>query len=357
MATKRVTKYTYDFRGRRIATDGEGDFYEKTTYDNLDRVTKVERFDTTANGNLVARSETKYDARGRGYETVRHAVDPATGTVGNALTDKTWYDAAGNVIKQQQAGAKLFTKSVYDGLGQVTKQYHGFDVDESTYDEADDVDGDTILEQAEMTYDAAGNVIEQVHRQRYHNATGTGALGGPGTTQPKARVTYNANWHDALGRIIATAAYGTNGGKPLSRPSTIPARSDDVLVTEIEYDNAGDVSAQWNPRNMKTCFEYDAAGRQVKQIMNCVDASSSSSSSSSSSGVAGTDDTNVTVETAYNADGNVKSITAKSSVTGDQTTQYIYGTTLTDSAIASSLLKRKEIYPDSVDDNDVITFE
>ena len=38
MTTTRVTTFTYDFRGRRIATDGEVDFYEKTTYDNLDRV-------------------------------------------------------------------------------------------------------------------------------------------------------------------------------------------------------------------------------------------------------------------------------------------------------------------------------
>jgi len=42
---------------------------------------------------------------------------------------------------------------------------------------------------------------------------------------------------------------------------------------------------------------------------------------------------------------------------GDQTTQYVYGTTLSDSLIASSLLKRAEIYPDSVDGSDKIFFE
>jgi YD repeat-containing protein len=66
---------------------------------------------------------------------------------------------------------------------------------------------------------------------------------------------------------------------------------------------------------------------------------------------------NVTVETAYNADGNVSSITAKNASTGDQVTQYVYGTTLSDSALASSLLKRKEIYPDSSGDSDAIFFE
>ena len=105
--TTRVTRYTVDWRGRRVATDGAEDFYEETSYDNLDRVTEVRRRNTTSGGNLVAKSATRYDERGRVYQTVRYGVDPDTGTVGNALTDNTWYDAAGNVIKQQPAGSRL----------------------------------------------------------------------------------------------------------------------------------------------------------------------------------------------------------------------------------------------------------
>src|SRR5206468_6664255 len=37
-------------------------------------------------GNLIARSETKFDDRGRVYQTIRYAVNVATGIVGNALT-------------------------------------------------------------------------------------------------------------------------------------------------------------------------------------------------------------------------------------------------------------------------------
>ena len=356
MPTTRVTTFANDFRGRRIATDGEVDFYQKNTYDNLNRVTKVERYDTDEEGNLVDRTETKFDDRGRVYQRVQHGVDPTTGDVGNALIENAWHDDAGNVIKEQPAGSKLFTKTKYDGLGRRTKQYQGFDVDESTYSEADDVDGDTILEQTELSYDAASNAVQTTQRQRYHNATGTGELGTPSSTQPKARVPYSATWPDGIGRAQVTANYGTNGGSSLSRPNTIPARSDDVLVTSLEYNDAGQVATQTNPGGIKTCLEYDARSRQVKQIMNCIE-SSSSSSSSSSSDCPDSDDTNVTVETAYNADGNVASITAKNSTTGDQTTQYIYGTTLADSEIASSLLKRKEIYPDSVDDSDAIFFK
>jgi RHS repeat-associated protein len=353
-STTGVTGMTYDWRNRRTDTDGEIDYFQRVTYDNLDRVTTTERYDTTAGGNLIARGETKYDDRGRVYQSVRHAVNPSTGAVGNSLTDNTWYDAAGNVIKSQPAGAELFTKSVYDGLGRRTAQYHGYDTDETSYVDAGTVTGDTILEQTETTYDAASNATKTVHRQRYHNATGTGELGTPSSTQPKARVTYSATWQDAIGRTMAMADYGTNGGSSLTRPDTVPDRSDDILVTSLAYNAAGRMSAQTNPGGVKTCFEYDDAGRQVRQVMNCID---TGSSSSSSSGALESVDTNVTVLTAYNADGNVASITAVNAFTGNQVTQYVYGTTLSDSGIASSLLKRAEIYPDSVDADDRITFE
>jgi len=354
-STTRVTTYTYDWRNRRTDTDGEIDYYEKVYHDNLDRATKTDRYDTTAGGNLIGRSETKHDDRGRVYQNIRYGVNPPTGAVGNSLTDNTWYDAAGNVIKTLPAGSKLFTKNVYDGLGRRTKQYQGFDIDETAYADASSVTGDTILEQNEITYNAASNATQTTQRQRYHNATGTGELNGPSGVQPKARITYTATWHDALGRTIATADYGTNGGSTLSRPSTVPTRSDTAFVTGMAYNSAGQVADTTNPGGIKTCLEYDDRGRQVKQIVNCIE--SSSSSSSSPSGALDSDDTNVTIETAYNADGNAKNITAVNSFTGNQTTQYVYGTTLSDSGIASTLLKRKEIYPDSVDDDDVVLFE
>jgi YD repeat-containing protein len=67
-------------------------------------------------------------------------------------------------------------------------------------------------------------------------------------------------------------------------------------------------------------------------------------------------DCNVTTLTSYTPDGNVATITAVNSATGNQITQYIYGTTLTNSAVATSNLKSAEIYPDSVDGSDQITF-
>ena len=64
-STTRVTNFLFDWRNRRTDTDGEVDFYGQAFYDNLDRVTKVDRRNTTSGGNLIARSETKFDDRGR----------------------------------------------------------------------------------------------------------------------------------------------------------------------------------------------------------------------------------------------------------------------------------------------------
>jgi len=66
----------------------------------------------------------------------------------------------------------------------------------------------------------------------------------------------------------------------------------------------------------------------------------------------GRPDEDVTVETAYNADGQVLTLTARNPSTGDQVTRYVYGATLSDSSIARADLLRAEIYPDSDDTAD-----
>ncbi len=76
--------------------------------------------------------------------------------------------------------------------------------------------------------------------------------------------------------LIATADYGTNGGTALSRPDSVPARSDSVLVTTTSYNSAGRVASTTNPAGIASCLEYDAAGRQAKVVLNCVSGSSSS---------------------------------------------------------------------------------
>lgn len=360
-ATARVTEYLYDWRDRQIAVDGEIDFYQQTFHDNLNRSIRIDRRDTTAQGDLIARSETRFDDRGRVYRTIQYGVYVPGGAVGSGLTSNMWYDAANNVIQSLPAGSKLFTKTTYDGLNRTVAAYSGYTPTGTTNLSAS-VANDVILEQSETTYDAASNGIESVARQRYHNAPATqiGPLQDP-ASDPKARVAYAAMWPDSLGRTQASANYGTNGGTALSRPSTIPSRSDLILVTSMAYDSAGDLLETTDPSGIITRLDYDAVGRRISQILNFLMVSSSSSSSSPSSSSGGGEceasaDTNITVLTSYNADGNVATLTAVNASTGNQVTQYVYGTTLSNSGIATSTLKRKEIYPDSIDDDDVVVF-
>lgn len=352
----RVTSFTSDFRNRQTDIDGEIDFYQKFYYDNLSNVIKIERYNTTSSGNLIGREETKFDDLGRVYESIRYAVDPSDGSVGNSLTDKTWYDATGNILKSAPAGSKLFTKYEYDGLGRELARYIGYDLDETTYAEAGTVTGDTILEQVETTYDDASNVLDVDQYKRFHDATGTGKLNGPSGTQPKARVSYSAIWADGIGRTVASAEYGTNGGTAFSRPATIPSRSDTILVSSTVYAVTSDVASQTDPASLVTKFEYDDAGRRTKTVENYVPSSSSSSSSSSGSGCADSEDTNRTTEFAYTSDGRLKTLTAVNAETGDQVTTYEYGTTLADSEIATSVLLGRIKYPDSTGDSDSVSY-
>jgi YD repeat-containing protein len=166
-----------------------------------------------------------------------------------------------------------------------------------------------------------------------------------------ARVTYIASYPDALGRVQASADYGTNGGIPLVRSATIPARSDTVLVSSSQFDtDSGDLAATTDPAGKTIQFSYDKAGREVQRILNYA------GSGSPTGACAASLDSNVTIATDYNADGNVSQITASNSQTLDQATQFVYGTTLPQSGIASSLLKSAEIYPDTANGGDQIAF-
>ena len=60
-------------------------------------------------------------------------------------------------------------------------------------------------------------------------------------------------------------------------------------------------------------------------------------------------DRNVTAETTYTAGGQVATLTALNPTTGNQTTTYVYGTTLSDNGVARGDLLRGIIYPDSLD--------
>jgi RHS repeat-associated protein len=335
----RVTVYGYDFRNRRVTADGEIDFFEAVIYDNLDRSIRVDRHNTTAAGTLIGREETGYDNLGRVYARCRYAVNVATGVVDEAhpLVELTWYDPTGNPMRIRPMDGRGCNKRSYDGVNRVIRKYVATDPASGSYERASSVTNDTVLRQVELTYDRASNLIFTIERQRFHNATGLGELKGPHDADHQARVSYDASYPDPLGRQIATANFGTNGGEsmtPEDRPGTVPTPSAIILVSLSTYNDEGELFETTDPAGKVDRQSFDDAGQLLETVENAQD-------------VGGDPDVNKTTTFAYNGDGRMITLTAVNVDTDNQITQWIYGTTLADSNVASHDLVRRKIYPDS----------
>jgi RHS repeat-associated protein len=359
-ADARITEMAYDWRNRVITTKigGNGSDTEGTdtqssirycTLDNLGQDTACfiydgDELDIQADANsdgipdqpsssaLRGKQSKEFDDQGRVFKSETFSVDPTNGTISSgALTSETWFDKRGNVIKTSSPSG-LVSKMRYDGAGRLKVSYSTDGASDSSWTDATQVSDDTVLEQAEYAYDDNGNVLLTTLRQRFHDATGTGDLRDP-TTQPKARVSYAASYYDALDRTTASVNVGTNGGSAYTRPSSVPARSDTVLVTSYTYDDAGRLQDVTDPKGLITRSEYDALGRTTATIEAYTD------------GVPSDDDDRITRYT-YDGNGNILSLTADLP-TGqtDQTTTYTYGVG-SGSNIFSNDLLAKVTYPD-----------
>ncbi len=195
-----------------------------------------------------------------------------------------------------------------------------------------------VLEQAVTDYDPAGNVIYAISYQRFHDATGNGSLNGPNGSQPKAVRSYQRSWHDGINRVVAGANFGTNGGADLERPDVVPERSDTVLVNSNRYKGDGEANASIDPMEIETRWEDDQARRRVRLIENYDQEAAEADYSA-----------NRTTEYGYGPDGQLERLTLINSVTGNQVTRWVYGTTLSDSGVARADLLRAKIYPMSDD--------
>ena len=106
---------------------------------------------------------------------------------------------------------------------------------------------DKIFEQTSLTLDAAGNVLQSAFFQLNQGVTGATGVLTPGSGN--ARVIYSGIWFDGIGRTIATANYGINTFEP-SEVFSPPASSATVLVSQTLYNARGEA------------YYHDRPGRQ-----------------------------------------------------------------------------------------------
>jgi len=349
----RVVDYTYDYRGNQItrsANDGTRLLITATDYDNLNHLTQVTDYhDSIADANRTRRSRRFYDALARVYRREIDGVSPTTGDITQTLAGQSSYDAVGNIIKASDPGRNAFTKTVYDGLNRVTAGYLCCVPGSAGVPTGctNDVSTDTVLEQNENVYDAAGSQIETRLYRRLDTATGTGALLGPDGDQPQSRITYKMTWPDAIGRPRNLADYGTNGGSMPAYPGVSPARSDTILVTTTLYKDSGDANRTIDPMGIETHWENDHLGRRVRLLEGITAAlrTTGNGCTLQSSQVCAPRVT----QYAWHASGELQRLVLINPTTGNQTTRWVFGTTLEESGIASNRLVRAKIYPESDD--------
>jgi hypothetical protein len=97
------------------------------------------------------------------------------GISGGSGTDYTkeeyWRNGRALTIKRLYQG-KVFSKTQYDGAGRVTNSAVSYDTDETAYGDADDLAGDTVIEETRYQLEGTGAAELVRYYQRRHNGTG-----------------------------------------------------------------------------------------------------------------------------------------------------------------------------------------
>ncbi len=339
------TNYAYDYRTRLEQIDEPMDVQETRTYTNRNQVAVTERLDSSG-PTLMAKTENFYDTWGRVYEVRESGV--SAGTESGYASVRTWRNARGLPIKRLTQG-KILEKTQYNGAGQVTNKATTYDTAETTYADADDLTGDTVIEETRVVPDASGRPELVGTYQRRHNGSGTGALtvGSSGNSRPQ----YTAKWFDPMHRESVVVAYGTNDGTDLtsrsgSPPSTGPSETDqERLVTTYAYTIKSEVFEVSDPMGRELRTEYNDPGLTTKRIENYVN------------GTPGTDDDR-TMEYTYDSSGRLWKVTAKATTT-DQITEYVYGVTrgTDNSTISSNDYVKTVKWPDSSTTQETMAYD
>jgi RHS repeat-associated protein len=340
-AHDRVTTFAYDFRDRRVLAerhDGTRAFLTVTDYDNRDQIVATTEFHhAVADANRIGRTETFWDLRGRDFESRIFGADPATGVLTPALVSRTWYDPNGNVIAATRPGVNETEKTAYDALNRTIREARVVAGTVPSGAPENDLTNDLVVEQNDTAYDRGGNMILATRFERLPSATGTGPLHGPGATEPRARRSFLALYHDGIGRHRYAADFGTNGGADLDRPELPPPPSDLVLVSETRYAADGQPGCEIGSDGVINRTKRNRLGEAVETVE-----------------ALGTPAQRI-VRFRHHASGQLlhlilenpdTGLSSKASATeGEQVTTWHFGTTLATSGIARNDLVAGQTYP------------
>ena len=303
------------------------------------------------------------------YESRVYAVDPGTGVVGDYLATDNWYDAAGNLMATRTGSGETFQKYAYDGLGDEVEGYTCYGSGTGYTLATSVTTSDTVVQQTQTWYDAAGEPVAIATFERLPNDSTTA---GP-LDAANSYVTASASWYDGIGRDVEDVNYGredagrpaethyvfngTTGaliaaadGNPSVAESDPPApdSSTDYIVSLTVYhaptaagqtvdtiDNAGHVSRT----------VYDAAGRVVRTIKDYTGPGAFDSTAIPLETDTAKD---VTTDYRYDSAGRLVTVIAydpKGSGNGVQQefTKYLY------QSLVDGSLRTAVIYPDSTD--------
>ena len=328
-------------------------------------------------------SKQAYDPLGRAYRSWTYAV-ASDGSAGDALTSDSWYDLSGNLVASTSSGSGA-VEYAYDSLG---RQYQSRTVTAlsatkftgSAYNYVAPTPDPDL---AAMTGGNAGVVT--LSHNLFDDAEGGGRGIGSYSLESDASDTDGLNlssapsggaadflqsasfaWHDAAGRMVAAASYGSNdvfndrwsyNALP-TRPSTAPASSFPVPVVQYAYDEQNRITTVTDPVGRKTRSITDALGRTRYSVENYVNFSAGASGGApgSETGTGGSsnpaanahaDQDRVTRYT-YNGLGQQTKLTAldpdaDGNLADNQTTLYLYEDPHNASLLTST------IFPDSAD--------
>jgi RHS repeat-associated protein len=330
------TSYTYDDLKRMLSTtDAEGN----TTYTTYDAAGNVAT-NTDAMGNTTTYT---YDALGR---QIKQTFEDGSYT-------ETFYDGAGNQIQTKDAKGNATTnefdelnrlKSSTDAKGNVTSYTYSSSGQQATVT-------DPLGNVTSYAYDTLGRTVSVTFPGGGNNSTTYDALGNViNSTDAKGETTTNA--YDVLNRLVSSTDPGGHvtsytyhaGGNRLTmtdgngNTTTYRYNNLNQLVeetnalgksTRFTYDVIGNTTSVSNPTGATTTYTYDNLGRQTS-VKNAKDVVVDYLYDANGNRIQMKDGRNVNTRYQYNDKGLLVSVTEnyRSGVTGDNetnvTTEYSY---------------------------------